>query len=274
MTPHKSISVLGCGWLGLPLAQRMVSLGFDVNGSTTTPEKISLLKEESINPFLIRCDPQIEEEGLEDFFQSKILFLTIPFKRHLKNPTIYQQQIDSIISHVETSNVSYVIFSGSTAVYPDTIGEAFEDKVFEPQNPRAKVLLDIEGSLLNNNHFKSTILRFAGLYGGERLIGRFLASNRIREKTGHFANLVHQDDCVNIVSQIIQKQIYGEILNVCSDQHPTKKDLYTQAALGRGLNTPTFPDAEEQENSKIVRNVKLKKLLNYQFKYPDPMSSL
>ena len=37
------ISILGCGWLGLPLAKAIVENGFSVKGSTTSSEKIATL---------------------------------------------------------------------------------------------------------------------------------------------------------------------------------------------------------------------------------------
>jgi 3-hydroxyisobutyrate dehydrogenase-like beta-hydroxyacid dehydrogenase len=47
------ISILGCGWLGLPLAKVLVKNGFSVKGSTTTQDKILVLKQLGVDPFLI-----------------------------------------------------------------------------------------------------------------------------------------------------------------------------------------------------------------------------
>ena len=48
-----NISILGCGWLGVPLAKALLEKGFSVNGSTTSTEKISTLENAEISPFLI-----------------------------------------------------------------------------------------------------------------------------------------------------------------------------------------------------------------------------
>ena len=37
------ISILGCGWLGFPLAKSLVEKGFSVKGSTTSENKLSIL---------------------------------------------------------------------------------------------------------------------------------------------------------------------------------------------------------------------------------------
>jgi len=47
------ISILGCGWLGLPLAEHFRDAGYSVKGSTTSDDKIELLKGKQIAPFLI-----------------------------------------------------------------------------------------------------------------------------------------------------------------------------------------------------------------------------
>ena len=49
----KQISILGCGWLGLPLAKSLLEKGFSINGSTTSFEKISILDKAGITPFIV-----------------------------------------------------------------------------------------------------------------------------------------------------------------------------------------------------------------------------
>ena len=49
----KTVSVLGCGWLGKSIAVNLLKNGFLVKGSTTTIEKLDELKKLNITPFLI-----------------------------------------------------------------------------------------------------------------------------------------------------------------------------------------------------------------------------
>lgn len=49
----KQISILGCGWLGFPLAKSLLEKGFSINGSTTSVEKIAVLEKAGIHPFLV-----------------------------------------------------------------------------------------------------------------------------------------------------------------------------------------------------------------------------
>jgi nucleoside-diphosphate-sugar epimerase len=269
----KSVSILGCGWMGLPLAERLVHLGFSVKGATTTPAKTAILSRLKIEPFLLEAAPELSGQGRDLFFQSDILFLNIPFRRNLEDPTYYREQIGSVISCLKESSVKFVIFAGSTSVYPDAMEVASEDVPLRPDNPRAKVLQEIERTLLDDAHFDATVIRFAGLYGGERLIGRLLAGKKGLDDGKSPVNLIHLDDCVEIVVQVIKQDIRGEIVNACSDGHPNKQEVYTKAAHHYGWEPPQFTDRQRQPTRvKIVSNAKLKKKLNYIFKYPDPGS--
>ena len=60
------ISILGCGWLGLPLAKALIGNGFSVKGFTTSVDKITLLENAGITTFLI----DIGENEIKGNFQS------------------------------------------------------------------------------------------------------------------------------------------------------------------------------------------------------------
>lgn len=270
MTDIRSISVLGCGWLGLPLAQRLVQLGFSVKGSTTEQSKLSLFERSKIAPYLIMAAPRLTGKGIDSFFQSNILFLNIPFRRNLNDPAYYKEQIDAVIASVKSSPVKFVIFAGSTSIYPESLKEALEDASFVTDNLRSKVLREIEQSLLDQTNFETTVIRFSGLYGGERKIGRMLAGRKGVTEGRAPVNLIHLEDCIEIIIRIIQRDIRGEIFNACSDSHPTREEMYTKAALHYRVKPPQFAD-QPQQRFKIVSNAKLKDRLDYEFKHPDPL---
>jgi len=268
----KTVSIFGCGWLGLPLAVSLVGIGHLVKGSTTSPEKMAVLKKQDVVPFLLNAVPELTGEGIEKFFDAEIAVVALPFRRNLTDPRYYQQQINSIIQNIETSTVRLVIFTSSTSVYPSDIKIATEDADFKTDNPRAQVLWDVEQSFLQNNRFDATVIRFAGLYGGERRIGRFLSGHNDIEGGDQPVNLIHRDDCVGIIQEVIRQDVRGEILNACSDEHPLKKDLYVQAAREMGVEPPKFRQ-QQSSGGKIVSNRKLKERLNYHFQHPDPAHS-
>lgn len=271
--PMRSVSILGCGWLGLPLAKHLLDLRYPILGSTTSAGKIPVLQSCGIRPFLLEAAPQLRGEKTAAFFNANLLFLNIPFERHLGDPSFYKKQVLSVVEHIHQGTVEFVIFAGSTAVYPETAREATEDTPFRPPsgNARAQVLLEVEQLLLNDPKFKTTVIRFGGLYGPGRPVGRFLAGKKGLSGGDKPVNLIHQQDCVRVVSEIIGHDVRGEIFNAVSDCHPTRKALYTAAARRAGLEAPEFI-SEGRRPYKIVRNDKLKKRLDFIFWHPDPLS--
>ena len=267
---EKAVSILGCGWLGFPLAERLIEMGYTVKGSTTSPDKVPDLQRAGIRPFCLKAQPQVSGNGIQSFFESDILFLNIPFRRNLADPDFYRQQVQSVAELVERSPVDFVVFASSTSVYPSSLADASEDAPFEADNGRAEALLAAERLLMRNRKFDATIVRFAGLYGGGRQIGRLLAGRSGVPEAGAPVNLIHLEDCLRIAAQIIREHIKGEIFNACSDGHPTRKELYTAAAEKQGFKAPLFADAPHTR-SKIVNNSKLKSRLNYAFRHPDPL---
>ncbi|MDP2652685.1 MAG: SDR family oxidoreductase [Candidatus Omnitrophota bacterium] len=264
------VSVLGCGWLGRPLAAALRKAGASVRGSSTTPSKMTVLASEGIQPFLLAADPDLRGDNLSDFFSSETLVVTLPFRRDFEDPAVYLQQLRGIVRLAGSSAVKSVVFTSSTSVYPDTLALAREDSDFAPDNPRSRVLLEAEGLFLHDPRFEATVVRFAGLCGAGRPVGRFLAGKQDVPGGDRPVNLIHQQDGVAILLEIIRRDIRGEILNACCDGHPTRRELYTQAARKMGLSPPAFREEGGLGPGKVVSNDKLKKRLEYRFLYPDP----
>lgn len=268
-----TISILGCGWLGLPLAEDLRDAGHFVKGSTTTAEKLELLKGKKITPFLLKLNPALECENCEEFWNSELLILNIPPGRKQKNvESFHERQISAVIEKLNNSPVEFVIFVSSTSVYPEKAGLVDEDDTEEGKaaRPSGNALLKAEKMLMKQTHFQTTVLRFGGLYGRDRHPAKYLAGRKDLEKGSAPVNLIHQDDCIGIIREVIDKNIRGEIFNGVSDGHPPREMYYTAAAKSLGLEPPVFKE-DKAKNYKIVSNRKLKRLLKYKFQHPNPM---
>ena len=73
------IAIIGCGWLGLPLAKKLIKENFIVKGSTASKEKISILKTEKIEPFLIDLN-----KGLDKRLFGSLSAASIALIKHAK----------------------------------------------------------------------------------------------------------------------------------------------------------------------------------------------
>lgn len=267
-----TISILGCGWLGLPLAQHLIHRNHSVKGSTTTQEKVKTLKNRSIEPYKIELSPEIaDSKTISDFWKSDVLVLNIPPGRKRKNVIEYHsKQVQSVIDHIKNSSIKFIVFISSTSVYPDNPGIVQEKDTIPGKATResGNALLRAEALLMLSDDFETTVLRFGGLYGGDRHPVRYMAGRKNIGDGNAPVNLIHRDDCIQIITQIIEENITNEIFNAVSDEHPARRDYYVRVAKSMELEPPVFNTADEQKNYKIVSNEKLKQRLSYSFIHP------
>lgn len=272
----KNISILGCGWLGLPLANKLVAQGYTVLGSTTQSGKLGVLKQAGIQPFLIELSPKINQPFHQEFFRSDVLVVNIPPGRKRENTEdFYPQQVREILRQNPTPKI---LFVSSTSVYPNFNREVTEDDLpadeSELQSLRAsgRALIAAE-QLVQQYSEQATVVRFCGLMGPERHPGRFLAGKKLKSSGQAPVNFIHLDDCVAIIVKIIQENTWGEIFNACADKHPTKEKFYNKAAQRVGQEPPEFLSGEIP-SFKSINSKSLKMKLAYQFKYGNPSDAL
>jgi len=261
----ESISILGCGWLGLPLGVALMKEGYFVKGSTTKEAKIDLLRQAGIEPYLVTLDPDIDGDDLCDFLQSDILVLNIPPSRREDIVEFHIQQISSLIDALGQSPVRSVLFVSSTSVYPMLNREVSEEDALDPDSPSGQALLHAEEMLMQESGFQTTVVRFGGLVGYERGPESYLARMTEISAPRQPMNLIHRDDCVRIIMEIIRLRQWGEVFNACSPEHPLRIDYYRRAAEASGLVLPPEAETAEPAAFKLVSSRKLENALGYTF---------
>ena len=261
---------MGCGWLGLPLASALVQAGYPVKGSTTTNSKLSMLAEHQIEPFLLDLSSEPVADTLSSFLKSTVLILNLPPKVRSDGGIAYLAQIKQLLQHLRRSPVEKIIFVSSTSVIPDLNRVVTEEDVPSlPVQPKANPLLWSEQLIREGGPWQTSIVRFGGLVGGSRHPGRFLAGKTNAPNPNAPVNLIHLHDCIRVLLNILNQGHWGNDFHACADEHPSRREFYTRAALLSGLTPPLFLESGPSA-FKIVCNRKLKQELQYTFSYPDP----
>ncbi|MGQ7945918.1 SDR family NAD(P)-dependent oxidoreductase [Flavobacterium sp. WC2509] len=268
----KQISLLGCGWLGLPLAKALLKENFSVKGSTTSEEKLSKLTTMGINPFLVALDSKGITGTINDFLHgSETLIIDIPPQLRGKNSNativnekVFVAKIKTLIPYIENSTIQNVLFVSSTSVYGETNASITEASTPKPDTESGKQLLEAEMLLQNNKHFKTTILRFGGLIGEDRNPITFLAGKQNIENPKTPINFIHQDDCIGVILKIIATDSWNQTFNAVSPFHPTRENYYSQKATELNLPLPTF-DHSKPSIEKLILSDKIKTVLGYTF---------
>lgn len=256
------VAVLGCGWLGLPLAKALIAEGYAVKGSTTSADKIVTLQEAGIEPYLI----SLAESGLvgdvAGFLEgSEVLIINIPPKA--KSGESYVEKIGNLIPNIKNSGIERVLFVTSTSVYADDNSIVTEETIPNPDTESGKQLWEAE-KLLQQALPQTTVLRFAGLIGEDRHPVYHLAGRKGIANPDAPVNLIYQQDCIGIIKAIIAQQAWGEVFNAASPVHPTRKEYYTKKALELGLDVPGFEEGKKSMG-KMLKSVKIVSVLNYNY---------
>ncbi|MEO7216047.1 SDR family oxidoreductase [Mucilaginibacter sp.] len=255
------ISILGCGWYGLALAKALVADGITVKGSTTSPDKLTLLEDAGIVTFII--DLSAETPPTHAFFDCDILVIAIPPKARSGAGVEYVPKLQRVIDAIQLSMVKKVILISSTGVYADLNQEVNELTPPQPNTPAGQVLFEAEELFNRQTAFKTTIIRFGGLIGPGRDPGRFFAGKKEIPNGLAPVNLIHLDDSIGISRAIIQQDVFGCTVNACTPHHPPKSAFYTQAAGKAGLLLPEF--VPELKEWKIVSSTMVGKQLMYNY---------
>jgi nucleoside-diphosphate-sugar epimerase len=264
---NRQISIIGCGWLGLPLAKALIKTGYEIKGTTTSKEKLYLLANEQIKAFYLK----ISSEGLtgniqESLSESDVLVLNIPLGLQKNPEQNYVASIQNLIPNIEASPIKKVLFISSSSVYADEdpFPEITEKTKPNPNTESGKQLLQVEALLQNNLHFKTTVVRFAGLFGNDRHPAKQLSGKTDLKNPDAPVNLIHLTDAIAILLKIIEYDVFGETFNASTTPHPSKQEYYTSVCKSMDLPLPSY-DLSKKSKGKIILSNKLERFLNYEF---------
>ncbi|TRW22778.1 SDR family oxidoreductase [Flavobacterium zepuense] len=259
------ISILGCGWLGLPLAKALLNIGFSVKGSTTSPEKLQILSTANIQPYQITLGENPEEETIYNFLSgSEVLIINIPPSIMATGSDNYPGKMQQLIPHIVKAGIQKVLFVSATSVYADEDKEVTEETPAKPDTESGRQILQAEEVLQNSPDFKTTILRLGGLFGEERHPIKYLAGRENIANPNAPINLIHLYDCIGISLAILDKEAWGDTFNGVMPQHPTREDYYCGQAKAMDLPLPKFNHSVPSIGKTILSN-KVTDVLGYNF---------
>jgi len=243
----KEIVIAGAGWLGGPLARVLKESYNHVTVLSRSNEQFAFFKSQHIS--LIKFDYSQIEHSIINTETIKTLIICIPPAPN------YCSIINGLIQAV---NPTYIVFSSATSVYSPTSGEVTEDSTLGG-NP----LLEKAETLIINSGIPYCILRFGGLIGEDRNPASHFSGKYNIPNGGAPVNLIHRAEIIEIITQVIDKNIDG-IFNIVYPSHPTRKEYYEKQCVQRGLAPCEF---DSDGNGKIVNGSKISALLNRPYRF-------
>lgn len=257
----KSISILGAGWLGFSLGEKLLQLNYQVNASTTHVEKLSAFEQAGFKPFLIQLN---NADEIDEFFWNETLILSFPPGKS-GDYSSYRLKVEHILKQLPET-CKRVIMISSTSVYPKKTGHWSEDQFFEAETPEAQSILDAEQAVLSSNK-QAIILRLSGLVGYDRNPARFGTS---RLPANEPVNMIHRDDAIGVVLRLLELKNIQGIFNVCSPAHPGRQAFYEAGAKAMGIESPNLQTSDDA----LTRTIDSEKLVSetqYVFQKENPL---
>ncbi len=253
---------MGCGWLGFPLARKLVMEAYKVRGTTTTAGKLKKLQNAGIRPYhLILREDGIEGE-LENFLDGlEYLVVNIPPGLRSDPESNYVARMRHVSSAIQTAGTGHLIFISSTSVYGALTETVTEESQTKPVSESGKQLREVEEMFLKQKGLNTSIIRFGGLIGPGRHPVTHLAGRTGLTGGNSPVNLIHLNDCIGMVLFLLQGNYWNEIFNGVYPLHPGKRVYYQAEAVKRGLSPPEFQEKSGENQGKIVesRNILHKK---------------
>jgi nucleoside-diphosphate-sugar epimerase len=259
------ISIIGCGWLGLPLGKSLVDAGHEVSGSTTRDNKLSQLKEAGIAPYLFQLDPMPKGRQFNDLFHTDLLFVNIPPGRKKNPPEFYEEQIKYLSYLINQHKTARVIFVSSTSFYPGINGPVDIDTPYDFDKGSSKAVVQAEKQISKVNA-ELLILRCGGLMGGDRIPGRWFAGKETKGADTP-VNYIHREDIISLVSELVSLPNWDQrLMNVVSPDHPTRRQVHEAMAAKYDFEKPIW-----QDPAIIPHKVVQSSLHPSQLMYPSPL---
>lgn len=238
--------IMGCGFLGRPLAKQLVALGKTVHGSTRSTDHAIDLAAMGVHPALLSVTQKLTFAALTPLLDGRpldVIYLIPPGKpdQHTSPHDIVIGGITNTLASLRRANVRRAILVSSTAVYgsPQTDTESnaqpqtpatritvTPQTPATPDNPRARLLLQGE-DLWRQAGGQYHILRLCGLYGPRRIVGLSAIQQGapIAGNPDALLNLIHVDDAVSLLLHILAADTLAPI-ELGSDTTPIPRQTY------------------------------------------------
>ncbi|WP_289028819.1 NAD-dependent epimerase/dehydratase family protein [uncultured Paraglaciecola sp.] len=264
------ISIVGCGWLGQPLALRLKDCGHNIVATSRSEQKCQALSKMGLEAIKFELGDNLNAAALSPIFSSQILILNIPVGRKSVTHDSFTQGIQSFLERARKAQINKVLFVSTTSVYGG------EDKVVTEQSPTmpetlsGKINLAIESIVTKQFPSSSAIMRLSGLVNSDRHPAKYLAGKVDLQSPNAKVNLIHQEDVIKAIELVIDKALWGQTFHLSALIHPTRKDYYTWSAAQLGLPEPSFIDCDTPPAGKEINANQSLKELGLTLKYPSP----
>ncbi len=240
--------VVGCGYLGRRAAARWLARGERVIGTTRSADRAADLAAAGIEPAIIDVTAPDWGSLVARTGQPASVLWSVGFDRTADATprdvhVVGLGKLLDALANLGGTPPARVIFSSSTGVWGDEAGGLVNESTpTAPAREAGRILVEAETRLAAHPAGPGTALRFAGLYGPDRLprLADLQAGRPLAVDPDSWLNLIHIDDAAAVV-EAVGDTAKPRPLYVVSDGRPIRRrDWYARLAEISGSPPPAW----------------------------------
>jgi nucleoside-diphosphate-sugar epimerase len=258
----RSALVVGCGFVGLPLARNLVSCGWETHAITASETSAAKFYNEPFTAHALDITNKANFGRLAEHRFEVVIHCASSGRGGASSyAAIFLNGIQNLMA---TLNYGRLIFTSSTSVYAQTDGSTVDEtSPADPKRETGQILRRTEDLVLAAN---GMVARLAGLYGPGRCapLQKLLEGRATIEEDGtRRMNMLHQADAAGALAFLVDKELSG-VYNVVDNEPAAELEWYQYVC--HRLNKPLPPFGPRDLNrkrgwtNKRVSNRKLRAL--------------
>lgn len=237
--------IVGCGYLGRSLARLLQSAGVRVFGTTRSATHAAELKALGVEPLLLDLTDDATHAALGAALGSRVdAFYLVPpgwGAGAQAARRLIGEALPRFTRALGEAEIGRAVLVSSSAVYGDCAGAVVDaDTPAEAQDERGRLLLEAERIWLRSE-FPARVLRLAGIYGPDRVIG--LQGIRdgapISGDPEAFLNLIRVEDAAELLLYMAGTAGAASIELGCDGAPVTRAEYYAWLASTLRLPVPS-----------------------------------
>jgi nucleoside-diphosphate-sugar epimerase len=253
--------IVGCGYVGLPLALLLQERGDEVTGWVRSEKSAGELAEKGVDRIVIgNVAEEIGWSGAGEKFDAIVHCASSGGGGAAAYREVYLEGVRQMNRHQSQARR---IFVSSTSVYGQSDGSwVDENSPAQPASETSRILRETEDEALETG---GIVVRAAGIYGPGRaaLFEKFRRGDATMEGDGsRWVNSVHQADVVGALIHLLDAGVGGQVYNAADDEPVTLREYYAWCSEKLGKPMPPAgvrdPNRKRGLTNKRVSNRKLR----------------
>jgi nucleoside-diphosphate-sugar epimerase len=234
--------IFGCGYLGRRVAARWLAAGRRI--AALTRRNADALRALGIEPI---TGDVLDPASLRNIPATSTVLYAVGLDR-AAGKSMREVYVSGLAHVLDTLPPrGRFVYVSSTSVYAQTDGEwVDEDGATAPTEESGRVILEAE-QLLRAKRPEAIILRFAGIYGPDRLLRKqpLLKGEPLVSDAGKWLNLVHVDDGATAILATEARGTPGETYNIADGSPVSRREFYVLLAELLHVPEAKFDDRPE-----------------------------